>query len=238
MSTAVRDGRGAPLPTGEDKATMVRTMFDAIAPRYDLVNRVMTFGLDNRWRHRTVRALGLPAGSVVLDVACGTGDLSRIAAGHGMRVVGLDLSFGMLRAAPSGPALVEADALALPLSDGTVDGLTCGFALRNVTDLAAALGEMARVLRPGGRLALLEVDEPTGRLMRLGHRIWFERAVPVIGATLSDADAYRYLPRSVAYLPPPERLRSMVREAGFSTVGRQPLGGGVAQLLTATRSGR
>ena len=238
MSVVAQPEPAAPLPTGPDKAAMVRTMFDAIAPRYDLVNRVMTFGLDNRWRRRTVRALGLPAGSVVLDVACGTGDLSRIAAHQGMRVVGLDLSFGMLRAAPAGPVLVEADALRLPIADGGADGLTCGFALRNVTDLAAALREMARVLRPGGRLALLEVDEPTGPLMRLGHRIWFERAVPLIGAALSDAEAYRYLPRSVAYLPPPGRLRAMVREAGFATVGRQPLGGGVAQLLTATRAGR
>jgi len=243
MSAAVRaDHTAAPgavgggsLPTGADKVVMVRSMFDAIAPRYDLVNRVMTFGLDNRWRRRTVRALGLPPGSTVLDVACGTGDLSRIAAKQGMRVVGLDLSFGMLRAAPSGPVLVEADALALPVADGAVDGVTCGFALRNVVDLPATLREMARVLRPGGRLALLEVDEPAGPLLRLGHRIWFERAVPMIGALLSDADAYRYLPRSVAYLPPPEKLRAVVRAAGFSTVGRRPFGGGAAQLLTATR---
>ncbi|HUO49935.1 MAG TPA: ubiquinone/menaquinone biosynthesis methyltransferase [Acidimicrobiales bacterium] len=238
MSVPARTEPGAPLPTGEDKVAMVRAMFDTIAPRYDLVNRVMTFGLDHRWRRRAVRALGLPAGSVVLDVACGTGDLSRMAAALGMRVVGLDLSLGMLRAAPAGPVLVEGDATALPVAGGAVDGLTCGFALRNVGDLPATLHEMARVLRPGGRLALIEVDEPSGALMRLGHRIWFERAVPVIGAALSDADAYRYLPRSVAYLPSPEHLRAMLRDAGFSTVGRQPLGGGVAQLLTATRAGR
>jgi len=227
----------ATLPTGAAKAATVRAMFDTIAPRYDLVNRVMTFGLDVRWRRSTVRALGLPPGSLLLDVACGTGDLSRIAAAAGLRVAGVDVSLGMLRAAPPGPAALQADALALPVGGAAVDGITCGFALRNVADLDAALREMARVLRPGGRLALLEVDEPDGALLRTGHKVWFEQAVPRIGALLSDAEAYRYLPRSVAYLPSPARLRAMVRRAGFSCVGRRPLGGGVAQLITATRAG-
>ena len=204
------------LPEGPAKAEMVRGMFDAIAPRYDLVNRLMTFGLDVRWRSRTVRALGLPERSRVLDVACGTGDLTRLLGRRGMRALGVDLSLGMLRAAPGRAALAEADAMALPFGDASMDGVTCGFALRNVADLDATLGEMARVLRPGGRLALLEVDEPWGRAMGLGHRIWFRRVVPRIGAVLSDAAAYRYLPRSVAYLPPPARLRAMVRRAGFS----------------------
>ncbi len=229
---------GDDLPVGKDKAVMVRAMFDAIAPRYDLVNRLMTFGLDIPWRRRAVRALGLPTHSLVVDVACGTGDFLRILDTQGMRAVGVDLSFGMLRAAPGRRPLAEADALALPLADGSVDGVTCGFALRNVSDLAGLLAELARVVRPGGRVALLEVDEPRGRLMRTGHRVWFRRVVPLIGALLSDADAYRYLPRSVAYLPSPDRLRAMMGEAGFSTAGRQALGGGVAQLLTATRSGR
>jgi demethylmenaquinone methyltransferase/2-methoxy-6-polyprenyl-1,4-benzoquinol methylase len=228
---------GADLPVGPAKVAMVRTMFDAIAPRYDLVNRLMTFGLDIPWRHRTVRALGLPPGSRVVDVGCGTGDLSRMLAHRGLRALGVDLSLGMLRAAPSGPVLVQADALRLPVADGAVDGVTSGFALRNVADLDALLAELARVVRPGGRIALLEVDEPRAPLMRLGHRIWFSRVVPAIGALLSDADAYRYLPRSVAYLPSPEHLRAMLRAAGFRTVGRRSLGGGVAQLLTATRAG-
>lgn len=225
------------LPVGPDKTVMVRAMFDAIAPRYDLVNRVMTFGLDIPWRRRAVRALGLPARSRVLDVACGTGDFLRILDAAGLQAVGVDLSLGMLQAAPRGRAVAQADALALPLRDGSFDGATCGFALRNVSDLGAMLAEVARVVRPGGRIALLEVDEPSGPIMGLGHRIWFRRVVPRIGALLSDAAAYRYLPRSVAYLPDGPQLRAMLRQAGFSAVGRRSLGGGVAQLLTATRAG-
>lgn len=230
------DASFASLPTGEAKVAAVRAMFDAIAPRYDLVNRLMTFGLDVAWRHRTVRMLGLPAGSVVVDVACGTGDLCRMLRRAGLHAVGVDLSFGMLRHGRAGPAVAQADAQRLPLADASVDGVTSGFALRNVADLPAVLAEMARVVRPGGRIALLEVDRPTSPLLRAGHRLWFEHAVPVLGGMLSDAAAYRYLPRSVAYLPPPPQLQAMVRAAGFSAVNRHPLSGGVAQLLTATRS--
>jgi len=225
------------LPIGPDKTAMVRAMFDAIAPRYDLVNRVMTFGLDISWRRRAVRALGLPARSRVVDVACGTGDFLRILDAAGMRAVGVDLSWGMLRAASRPGALAQADALRLPLGDDSFDGATCGFALRNVSDLGAMVAELARVVRPGGRIALVEVDEPRGPVMRTGHRIWFRHGVPRVGALLSDAAAYRYLPRSVAYLPSPTQMRALLRDAGFAVVGRRSLGGGVAQLLTATRAG-
>ncbi len=210
-------------------------MFDGIAPRYDLVNRVMTGGLDQRWRRTTLRALALPAGAVVLDLGCGTGDFSRLAPGAGLRMVGADLSWGML-ANGSGTRL-QADAASLPLATAVVDGVVSGFALRNFTDLDACLREAARVLRPGGRLALLEVAEPAGPLLRRGHRLWFRTAVPRIGAALSDADAYRYLPRSTAYLPSEDGLRHLLRRAGFATVNRRPLWGGLSQLLTATRCG-
>lgn len=225
------------LPEGEAKARAVQSMFDAIAPRYDLVNRIMTFRMDVGWRRRAVRLLGLAPGSTVLDLACGTGDLCRDLHAHGLRPVGVDFSWGMLRAARTTAPLVRADAQRLPVPDGAVDGVICGFALRNFSDLAAFLGECGRAVRPGGRVALLEVAEPPGRLLRAGHAVYFGRVVPLIGGLLSDASAYRYLPRSVAYLPPVDALLDMVRDAGFATVQRHLLSGGIAQLVTGTRRG-
>ena len=226
-----------PLPQGEEKTARVRSMFDAIAPRYDMVNRLMTFGLDQRWRRETISALALPVGSLLLDVACGTGDLSRLARRRGYRVVGADLSFGMLTANHTGAPLLQSDCSQLPFPDGTFDGLVCGYALRNFSDLPAALAETARVLRPGGRLGVLEVDAPTSPLLRSGYDVWFNRVVPRIGGALSDRDAYEYLPRSVAYLPPTPVLRRLLSEAGYSGVGIRPLAGGLSQLIYATRTG-
>jgi demethylmenaquinone methyltransferase/2-methoxy-6-polyprenyl-1,4-benzoquinol methylase len=212
-------------------------MFDTIAPRYDLMNRLMTFGLDQSWRRGTISALGLPVGARVLDLACGTGDLTRLAQRSGYDVVGSDLSAGMLAANGTTAPLAEADGSNLPFGDGAFDGLVCGYALRNFTDLAATLAECARVLRPGGRLSVLEVDAPTSRVWRAGYDIWFTRAVPLLGGAISDKEAYRYLPQSVAYLPPAPTLRRMLREAGFSAIGIRPLAGGLSQLVIATRSG-
>ena len=228
--------RAPALPTGDEKVRAVRGMFDAIAPRYDLVNRVMTFGMDVGWRRRTVAALSLPPGSVVLDVACGTGDLCREAQRQGMRSVGVDSSAGMLAASRTTAPLVRADALALPMRDASIDGVTCGFALRNVADLKTLLDEMARVLRPGGRAALLEVSQPHSRPLRMGYELYFRRVVPIIGAALSDRDAYAYLPRSTAYLPEPHELMRMLVRAGFERVRRRPLSLGAAQLIVGTRA--
>jgi demethylmenaquinone methyltransferase/2-methoxy-6-polyprenyl-1,4-benzoquinol methylase len=237
LETAARV-READLPTGAAKTELVRSMFDAIAPRYDLVNRTMTFGLDTRWRRQSLRALALPAGSTVLDLACGTGDFLRLLRSGGYRAFGMDLSWGMLAANRAGAPLAQADGSALPVATGSVDGITCGYALRNFTDLAAVFHEFGRIVRPGGRISLLEVSEPDSGLLRLGHRIWFRRVVPVIGGLLSDRSAYRYLPRSTAYLPSTGELRSMLQEAGFSSVNRRSLSGGLSQLFTATRSGQ
>jgi demethylmenaquinone methyltransferase/2-methoxy-6-polyprenyl-1,4-benzoquinol methylase len=212
-------------------------MFDDIAPRYELVNRVMTFGLDASWRKRAVRSLALPSGSRILDVACGTGDLSRTASESGLVPIGADLSFGMLAASHGSGPLVQSDASALSFADGCFDGLICGYALRNFTDLESSLVEMGRVIRPGGRLSLLEVASPRSKIMLAGYRIWFERAVPLIGGLLSDRKAYRYLPASTAYLPEPDRLRRMLTNAGFSGVNHHLLSGGLSQLVTATRRG-
>jgi demethylmenaquinone methyltransferase/2-methoxy-6-polyprenyl-1,4-benzoquinol methylase len=223
------------LPQGAEKQRMVRAMFDAIAPRYDLVNRVMTFRLDVRWRKRTVRSLGLPPGARVLDLAAGTGDLCRELTEAGHHPVGIDLSFGMLAAARTDAPLVQADALQLPVPDASADGVTCGFALRNFVDLEAFLHELGRVVRPGGRIALLEVSEPANPILRAGHGVYFGKVVPKIGALLSDASAYRYLPRSVEYLPPPDELLAIIRRAGFADAERAALSGGISQLLTGTR---
>lgn len=226
----------APLPRGDDKRRAVRAMFDTIAPRYDLVNRVMTFRMDVAWRRRTVAGLRLPGDSLVLDLACGTGDLCRHLAEAGLRPMGCDLSYGMLASARTTAPLLQADALALPLRDRSVDGVTCGFALRNLVSLEPFLAELGRVVRPHGRVGLLEVATPPNPVMRWGHRVYFGTVVPVIGGVLSDRAAYRYLPRSVAYLPDVRRLLDMVGEAGFVDVERHRLSGGIAQLITATRA--
>ena len=227
----------APLPEGREKQVLVRSMFDSIAPRYDLVNGLMTFGLDAPWRRRTIKLLQLPAGSLVLDVGCGTGDLARSLREKGRKAIGIDLSLGMLRAAHTGGApLVQADAVALPFPTGAADGVVSGFAIRNFADLDGTLRELGRVLRPGGRLALLEVGEPANPMLRLGHRIWFSHVVPLLGGLLSDAGAYRYLPRSVAYLPSFPEFVTMLTAAGFDEVTHHPFSGCIAQCVTATRS--
>ncbi len=223
------------LPEGDDKVQAVRQMFDTIAPRYDLVNRVMTFRLDVRWRKKAVRLLALPAGSTVIDLASGTGDLCIDLQKAGALPIGFDLSFGMLANDRSGSPRVQADILRLPLPDGSVDGATCGFALRNLLELPAFFAELARVVRPGGRIALLDVGIPHNKVVRWGNNIYFGKVVPKIGGMLSDGPAYRYLPKSVAYLPPREQMVQMLRDAGFADAEHHQLSGGLTQLMVGTR---
>jgi demethylmenaquinone methyltransferase/2-methoxy-6-polyprenyl-1,4-benzoquinol methylase len=230
-------GEETDLPVGEEKVVAVRSMFDAVAPRYDLVNRIMTFGLDVRWRRRALRDRRLPPRTRVLDLASGTGDFCRELDTAGINAIGLDLSLGMLQNARTGVPLAQADVLRLPVPDGSVDGVTCGFALRNLVALPPFFTELARVVRPGGRIALLDVGEPTNPVLKWGHGIYFGKVVPLIGGLLSDPAAYRYLPKSVAYLPEPAVLLEMVRAAGFSDATRTLLSPGAAQLLVGTRDG-
>ncbi len=223
------------LPQGEQKVRAVRDMFDAIAPRYDMVNRIMTFRLDVRWRRTTVRRLGLPAGSTVLDLASGTGDLCIDLRSAGLAPISIDLSFGMLSADRSGAPRVQADILRLPVPDRAVDGVTCGFALRNLVDLPTFFAELARAIRPGGRVGLLDVGVPHNPIIRTGNNVYFGKVVPKIGGLLSDGAAYRYLPKSVAYLPPRDELVQMLRDAGFSDAEHVQLSGGLTQLMVGTR---
>ena len=224
------------LPYGDEKARVVEDMFDRIAPRYDLLNRLLTFRLDVAWRRAAVHSLELVSGARVLDLACGTGDLCRTLTDDGYRAIGVDFSAGMLAAAHTEAPLVRADATRLPFPDAALDGLTCGFALRNFVDLAAVLAECARILRPRGRIALVDVNAPTSAPARAVHGLWFRRVVPFVGGVLSDRSAYAYLPASTAYLPPRPDLLRMVGAAGFSDITHRTLGAGAAQLITGTRS--
>ncbi|MDA2957213.1 MAG: ubiquinone/menaquinone biosynthesis methyltransferase [Ilumatobacteraceae bacterium] len=223
------------LPTGGEKVTAVRSMFDAIAPRYDMVNRIMTFRLDVRWRKKAVAELRLPSGSRVIDLASGTGDLCIDLRRAGLHPLSFDLSFGMLAADRSHAPRSQADVLRLPLAGASVDGATCGFALRNLVDLPAFFDELARVVRQGGRIALLDVGVPRNRLVRFGHGFYFGKVVPRIGGLLSDGAAYRYLPKSVAYLPEADVMVEQLKSAGFSDAQHRTFSGGITQLLTATR---
>ncbi|MGH9104552.1 MAG: class I SAM-dependent methyltransferase [Acidimicrobiales bacterium] len=214
----------------------MRQMFDTIAGRYETLNRITALGMDAGWRRRCVRALGLPAGSLVLDVACGTGDLCRQLARCGIAPVGVDLSPGMLGHARTTAPLLLADALVAPLRPASFDGAVSGFALRNVVDLGALFAELARLVRPGGRISLLDLAEPEDPLLRFGHRLWCDYAVPLVGSVLSDAEAYRYLPRSLAYLPPAGKVAGLLESAGFAAVEHELLSWGASQLYVATRA--
>lgn len=229
------------LPRDEEKRAQVREMFDRIAPRYDAMNRLMTARMDQRWRRLALDAVGVGRGDRVLDLACGTGDLAELAAARGARAIGVDFARQMLAGARRRgiPALwVQGDAAALPLPDSSVTVITCGFALRNFVSLPEVFGEMARVLEPSGRIALIEVDRPSSPALRRAHSLYFDRWVPLLGAWLSDRAAYAYLPRSTAYLPPARELADLIETAGFHSFRRRSLLLGSSQILTAIRSRR
>lgn len=223
------------LPQGDAKAKVVQNMFDAIAPRYDLVNRIMTFRLDTRWRKLAVRKLALSRGARVLDLASGTGDLCVDLRKAGLHPLSFDMSFGMLAADHSNAPRVQADILRLPIASESVDGVTCGFALRNLVDLNVFFHEIARVTKSGGRIALLDVSTPTNPIIRWGNSVYFGKVVPRIGGLLSNRAAYNYLPKSVAYLPVPDQLVDMLQQAGFEHVRHEQLSGGLTQLMHATK---
>ena len=223
------------LPQGDTKRREVEAMFDRVAPGYDRMNRIISLGLDRGWRRQTVAALGLVAGSRVLDLACGTGDLANELADHELVPIGVDFSAGMLAAARTAAPLVRADGAALPLPDAAVDGIVCGFALRNFVDLDVVFAECRRVLRRGGRLAAIDATVPTNPVMRAGNALWFRRVVPVLGRIVGhERAAYSYLPRSTAYLPGHDALADRLEHAGFGDVRVRTFTGGSVLLMTGT----
>jgi demethylmenaquinone methyltransferase / 2-methoxy-6-polyprenyl-1,4-benzoquinol methylase len=244
MSNAPQQGFGDPAPARPGSGEM----FDAIAARYDLVNRVLSFGIDQSWRRATVAALELAAGARVLDVATGTADLAiQIArSAPELRVVGLDpsskmLEIGRQKLSAAGLAdsveLCTGDAQALPFGDAEFDGVCIAFGIRNVPDRPRALREMRRVVRPGSRVAILELSEPRGVLAPIA-KLHVHTLVPWVGALLSGAREYRYLEKSIAAFPAPDLFAEMMREAGLDVLEARPLTFGACHLFVAERKGR
>ena len=219
------------VETGRLEPEAVERMFDRIAPVYDWMNRIMTAGLDRRWRRLAAEAAAVP-GQPLLDACCGTGDLAVASAKLGARVTGLDFSERMLdRARRKAPELewVHGDALRLPFGDASFAGATVGFGVRNLADLEGGLRELHRVLRPGARVAVLEITRPTG-VLKPFFRLWFDGVVPLLGKLLPGGGAYTYLPASVRRFPGPDDLARLVEAAGFDSVRYRLLAGGIVAL--------
>jgi demethylmenaquinone methyltransferase / 2-methoxy-6-polyprenyl-1,4-benzoquinol methylase len=218
----------------------VRSMFDRIAGRYDAMNSVMSAGLHHRWRARTVEVSGVGPGGAALDVCCGTGDLAlelRRRVGASGRVVGLDFSVPMLERAEqkatersAAVEWVQGNALELPFPDATFDAATVGFGVRNVAEVGRAIGEMRRVVRPGGRVAILEITTPRRPPLKWFYSIWFDRLVPLLGALAGDREAYSYLPDSVRRFPPAEELAELLYAVGLREVRYVVLAGGIVAI--------
>jgi len=230
-----------------DKADRVRQMFDAIAPTYELVNTVASGARDARWRREMVRLAAVRSDDVLLDVACGTGDVARVFAAaqpRPARVIGLDFAGAMLARAAGRPIIggsfIRGDALRLPLADASLSLVTCAFGIRNFNDLRAGLAEMARVLRPGGRAIVLEFCLPRRRLLRAAYLFYANRVLPRLATWISrdSTGAYRYLPRSVISFPDSGAVAAAFRSAGFAEVGIHRLTWGVVAVYVAVRGGQ
>jgi demethylmenaquinone methyltransferase/2-methoxy-6-polyprenyl-1,4-benzoquinol methylase len=230
------------------EARRIAGMFDAIAPRYDLLNRLLSAGFDRRWRTRAIRSLGLTGHETVLDLCTGTADVAlaeRRASGHARRVIGVDFAATMLKigqrkireaAEKNGIALLRADAMRLPIRDDGVDAVTVAFGIRNVEDAETACREMRRVLRSGGRLAILEFAIPTAPVIRQAYLSYVTHMLPLLGRLFSrHATAYSYLPASVRAFPPPDRFARLLSDVGFSNISVNPLTMGIVYLYNGTK---
>ena len=237
MST---ESSGVPDRGEEAFATQVRGMFDRIAGVYDLMNSAMTVGLHHRWRERAADRAEVNAGDRALDICCGTGDLALELAGRvgpNGEVIGCDFSEQMLELArvKAGERGAQvrfewADALELPYEAASFDAVTVGFGVRNLAELDRGLAEMARVLRPGGRLAILEITQPTRPPLSTFFSLWFDRLVPALGVVAGDRDAYTYLPESVKRFPNPRTLAGRLDAAGFERIRWTVLAGGIIAI--------
>jgi len=217
-------------------------MFDTVAPRYDFLNRLLSVGIDGRWRRRAIAALGPEPGHVVLDLCAGTGDLGFTAARvDGVSVLGMDLARNMLARGEAKRGerrvrFVQADGECLPLPAASVDRACVGFGIRNMSSLSAAFDETVRVLKPGGRLVILEFTIPPNPVLRSLYHTYFHHILPRVGAWVSgDGEAYRYLPASVSRFPEPRDLAALLTTRGFRDVRWSLLSGGIASLHIAER---
>lgn len=237
-----------PYGTKQSKGEQVEEMFDNIAPAYDFMNRAMTLGIDRNWRRKVVKAVAAAAPSAILDVATGTGDLAiQLAkANQQAKVTGIDLSEGMLevgrrKVAEAGLtqqiALRQADCLALPFADGSFDIVTVAFGVRNFEHLDKGYAEMARVLRPGGKLMVLELSTPTSPIVKPFYKLYTRGVIPMVGRLISkDSRAYSYLPESIAAMPQGERMLQLMTEAGLSGCSLRSLTFGVSTIYTGIKS--
>lgn len=251
--TAARPARGTgavgsdSVAGGEEFAAQVRGMFDRIAGVYDLMNTAMTAGLHHRWRERAADRAELGPMDAALDVCCGTGDLALALArrvGDEGSVTGCDFSEPMLEVArrkasahAAGVRFEPADALRLPYEEGSFDAVTVGFGARNLADLERGLAEMRRVLRPGGRLVVLEITQPRRPPLSGFYSLWFDRIVPLLGTIAGDRDAYTYLPQSVKRFPDPAGLAALMDHAGLERIRYTILAGGIIAIHSGERSG-
>ena len=220
--------------------TQVRAMFDRIAGVYDRMNSVMTAGMHHGWRERAADLARVGPGAQALDVATGTGDLAIAMARRGADVTGVDFAAGMLEVARAKDQRIDfrlGDALELPYGDGEFDAVTVGFGARNFADLDRGLREMARVTRPGGRVVVLEITTPQKPPLSWFFRLWFDRAVPLLGRLAADSEAYVYLPSSVRRFPGPEELGGRMAAAGLEDVRWIVTAGGIIALHAGTRRG-
>ncbi|HET6998169.1 MAG TPA: bifunctional demethylmenaquinone methyltransferase/2-methoxy-6-polyprenyl-1,4-benzoquinol methylase UbiE [Solirubrobacterales bacterium] len=246
MDPDTRSQPSRPSRTSPEFSGQVNRMFDRVSGRYDALNSVMTAGMHHRWRERAAERAELTAGDSALDICCGTGDLALELSRHvspGGHVVGCDFSEPMLDLAREkasarqamGVRFEWADALQLPYDAGRFDAATVGFGVRNLADLDRGLSEMARVLKPGGRVVILEITQPTRPPLSVFYSLWFDRVVPLLGSFSSEPEAYSYLPESVRSFPSPLELAEKMDRAGFERVRYTVLAGGIIAIHSGIR---
>ena len=233
--------RAEDTPARAPDEASIRSMFDGLVERYDLLNDVLSLGMDRWWRRSAAAALDADPGSRILGLGCGTGRLGELLAPR-HPVTGVDVSSGMLsrarRRAPGRLSLVQGSAFRLPFRQGSFGGAVSAFVLRNLDDLTTAFAELARVVAPGGRVVLLDITEPSRASVRRAFGAYFRTAASAVGAAVGKREEYRYLVDSLVHLPPPKEMCQMLSGAGFVGCSARPLTGGVVTLLSALRGPR